>query len=97
MTQLQNQGADQKSAVLRKLRREILTARLKVTLDEKRQRKTSPTVKFLAEMQLPSVDEVQSAAGYPMRTGRVGSYEVQNGRSGRFVSSSERNEAQHHA
>lgn len=70
MTHTNNQGADRRSEVLRKLRREILTARLKVTLDEKRNRTTSPTVKFLSEMRLPSVADVQIAAGDLPRTGR---------------------------
>ncbi|QSZ47914.1 hypothetical protein AYX22_05505 [Arthrobacter sp. D5-1] len=41
--------------MFRKLRREILAARLKVTLDEQLNRKTSPTVKRLSEMKLPPI------------------------------------------
>ncbi|MDJ0356061.1 hypothetical protein [Paenarthrobacter sp. PH39-S1] len=37
------------------LRREILAARLKVTLDEQLGRQTSPTVKRLAGMKLPPI------------------------------------------
>jgi hypothetical protein len=39
--------------VLATLRREILAARLKVTLDAQLGRKTSPKVKLLSEMKLP--------------------------------------------
>lgn len=42
-----------KEQVFATLRREILAARLKVTLDEQLNRKTSPTVKALAQMKLP--------------------------------------------
>lgn len=44
-----------KDQVFETLRREILAARLKVTLDEQLHRKTSPTVKRLAKMKLPPV------------------------------------------
>lgn len=42
-----------KDQVFDTLRREILAARLKVTLDEQLRRPTSPTVKRLAGMKLP--------------------------------------------
>ncbi|KIA72657.1 hypothetical protein ANMWB30_24250 [Arthrobacter sp. MWB30] len=41
--------------MFKKLRREILAARLKVTLDEQLNRKTSPTVRRLSEMKLPPI------------------------------------------
>lgn len=44
-----------KDEVFRRLRREIRTARLKVTLDEQRGRETSPTVLRLAGMKLPVI------------------------------------------
>lgn len=47
--------ADSKEAVFDTLRREILAARLKVTLDEQLNRKTSSTVKQLAQMKLPPI------------------------------------------
>ncbi len=42
-----------KEQVFKKLRREILAARLKVTLDQQLNRETSPSVKRLSEMKLP--------------------------------------------
>lgn len=44
-----------KDQVFATLRREILAARLKVTLDEQLNRKTSPTVERLAKMKLPPI------------------------------------------
>jgi hypothetical protein len=44
-----------KEQVFKKLRREILAARLKVTLDEQLNRKTSPAQKRLSEMKLPPI------------------------------------------
>ncbi|MET3172955.1 UNVERIFIED_ORG: hypothetical protein ABIB52_000783 [Arthrobacter sp. UYCu721] len=44
---------NRKEEVFDSLRREILAARLKVTLDEQLKRPTSPTVKRLADMKLP--------------------------------------------
>jgi hypothetical protein len=44
-----------KDQVFATLRREILAARLKVTLDEQLNRETSPTVKALAGMKLPPI------------------------------------------
>ena len=46
-------GGTRKEQVFDILRREILTARLKVTLDEQLGRGTSPTVIRLSKMQLP--------------------------------------------
>lgn len=46
---------ERRDQVLRTLRREILAARLKVTLDEQLNRETSPTVKRRARMKLPPV------------------------------------------
>ncbi|WP_420178833.1 hypothetical protein [Paenarthrobacter sp. TA1.8] len=50
-----------KEQVFKKLRREILAARLKVTLDQQLNRETSPTVKRLSEMKLPPVAKPVSA------------------------------------
>ncbi|XAZ31991.1 hypothetical protein AAHB34_03475 [Paenarthrobacter ureafaciens] len=47
-----------KEQVFKKLRREILAARLKVTLDEQLNRKTSPAQKRLSEMKLPPITKV---------------------------------------
>lgn len=44
-----------KEQVFATLRREILAARLKVTLDEQLGRETSPRVKLLAQMKLPPI------------------------------------------
>lgn len=44
-----------KEQVFATLRREILAARLKVTLDEQLNRETSPTVRALAQMKLPPI------------------------------------------
>jgi hypothetical protein len=49
---------NRKDEVFDTLRREILAARLKVTLDEQLKRPTSPTVKRLAGMKLPPVVRV---------------------------------------
>ena len=46
---------DRKDQVFDTLRREILAARLKVTLDEQLKRETSPTVKRLSQMKLPPI------------------------------------------
>lgn len=46
-------GPRSKKEVFATLRREILAARLKVTLDEQLGRVTSSTVKRLAQMKLP--------------------------------------------
>ncbi|MGW6174344.1 hypothetical protein ACWF5H_12680 [Arthrobacter sp. NPDC055138] len=48
-------GPTNKERVFETLRREILAARLKVTLDEELDRQTSPTVKRLARMKLPPI------------------------------------------
>jgi hypothetical protein len=48
-------GPARKDEVSGKLRREILAARLKVTLDEQLNRETSPTVKALAQMKMPPI------------------------------------------
>lgn len=55
MDQQINSSRERKEQVFRKLRREILAARLKVTLDEQLNRETSPTVKRLSEMKLPAI------------------------------------------
>ncbi|KQN88983.1 hypothetical protein [Arthrobacter sp. Leaf69] len=49
------------------LRREILAARLKVTLDNQLGRESSPTVKYLAGMKLPSIGRPQQSGGSPSR------------------------------
>ncbi|KQQ98411.1 hypothetical protein ASF72_18370 [Arthrobacter sp. Leaf141] len=49
------------------LRREILAARLKVTLDEQLRRETSPTVKRLAGMKLPPIAGPHQRGGSPSR------------------------------
>jgi hypothetical protein len=49
------------------LRREILAARLKVTLDEQLHRETSPTVKRLAGMKLPPIAGPHQRDGSPSR------------------------------
>lgn len=48
-----------KDQVFDTLRREILAARLKGTLDEQLNRETSPTVKRLARMKLPPLRRQQ--------------------------------------
>ncbi|MCP1413685.1 hypothetical protein [Paenarthrobacter sp. A20] len=55
MTEQSNTDKAHKDQVFRKLRREILAARLKVTLDEQLKRPTSPTVKKLSAMKLPAI------------------------------------------
>ncbi|MDR6436870.1 hypothetical protein J2790_002013 [Paenarthrobacter nicotinovorans] len=55
MAQSIDKNRARKEQVFKKLRREILAARLKVTLDEQLNRKTSPTVKRLSEMKLPPI------------------------------------------
>ncbi|MBP3036571.1 hypothetical protein J2M53_09945 [Arthrobacter sp. zg-ZUI100] len=72
MTHPNDHGTDRRSVVLRKLRREILTAHLKVTLDEKRKRPTSPAVKFLSEMRLPALADIQASEGAISRAPVVG-------------------------
>jgi hypothetical protein len=55
-----------KDQVFATLRREILAARLKVTLDEQLNRETSPMVKRLARMKLPpivSIDHLWAVSG----------------------------------
>ncbi|MGF4043314.1 hypothetical protein ACX800_03845 [Paenarthrobacter nitroguajacolicus] len=64
-----------KEQVFKKLRREILAARLKVTLDQQLNRETSPSVKRLSEMKLPPVAKPASA---PARN----SFKVDMARSG---------------
>lgn len=49
------------------LHREILAARLKAILDNQLGRETSPTVKFLAGMQLPSIGRPHQSGGSPSR------------------------------
>jgi hypothetical protein len=55
MAQSIDKNRARKELVFKKLRREILAARLKVTLDEQLNRKTSPIVKRLSEMKLPPI------------------------------------------
>lgn len=67
---------DQKSKaeMFQILRREILAARLKVTLDKKRKRQTSDTVKRLAAMELPPIlkeDEASPRESQPNRDADV--------------------------
>lgn len=57
-----------KDQVLDTLRREILAARLKVTLDEQLNRETSPTVQRLAGMRLPP--SVRPRYGQTAATGK---------------------------
>lgn len=54
---------NRKEEVFDTLRREILAARLKVTLDEQLKRPTSPTVKRLAGMKLPPVVRPHRSVG----------------------------------
>ncbi|AOT04706.1 hypothetical protein [Arthrobacter sp. U41] len=54
-----------KDQVFATLRREILAARLKVTLDEQLNRETSPTVKALAGMKLPPIVRPSYHSGDP--------------------------------
>lgn len=62
MTEQQSpSNADRKNQMFDRLRREILAARLKVTLDEQLKRETSPTVKALADMKLPSTNRIYRA------------------------------------
>lgn len=64
MTEQQSQSnADRKHRMFERLRREILAARLKVTLDEQLKRETSPTVKALAGMKLPSANRTYQSQG----------------------------------
>lgn len=55
MTNRKTYDPTRKEQVFDTLRREILAARLKVTLDEQLHRETSPTVKRLAGMKLPPI------------------------------------------
>ena len=55
-----------KDQLFRTLRREILAARLKVTLDEQLGRETSETVRALAGMDLPSVVQASPVVGRVM-------------------------------
>lgn len=73
-----NKDRARKEQVFKKLRREILAARLKVTLDEQLNRETSPTVKRLSEMKLPPIsrtitvyDGGSSSTAKPKSGGRV--------------------------
>jgi hypothetical protein len=52
------------------LRREILAARLKVTLDEQLGRETSPTVKHLAGMKLPPIGRPHQSGDYQAKPAR---------------------------
>lgn len=64
MTEQQDpSNADRKQQMFDRLRREILAARLKVTLDEQLKRETSPTVKALAGMKLPSTSRIYRNGG----------------------------------
>ncbi|MDD1477927.1 hypothetical protein [Arthrobacter sp. H16F315] len=54
-----------KEQVFATLRREILAARLKVTLDEQLGRETSRTVKALAQMKLPPIVRPNYRGGDP--------------------------------
>lgn len=47
--------------LLRTLRREIFAAEMKVILDKELGRETSPTVKKLAGMRMPPIDEITQA------------------------------------
>jgi hypothetical protein len=53
MTHRRTYDPTNREEVFATLRREILAARLKVTLDEQLHRPTSPKVKLLAQMKLP--------------------------------------------
>jgi aromatic ring-cleaving dioxygenase len=53
MTYRRRYDPTNRAQVFATLRREILAARLKVTLDEQLSRRTSPKVKLLAQMKLP--------------------------------------------
>jgi hypothetical protein len=55
MANVRNYDPARKGEVFDTLRREILAARLKVTLDQELKRETSPTVKRLAGMKLPPI------------------------------------------
>lgn len=66
-----------KEQVFKKLRREILAARLKVTLDQQLNRETSPSVKRLSEMKLPP-PVAKPASAPPARN----SFKVDMARSG---------------
>lgn len=71
--------------LLRTLRREIFAAQMKVALDKELGRKTSPTVKKLAGMKMPSTSASQPEEVEPERTRlrRTGRY--RSGISGRYV------------
>lgn len=53
-------GLPRKQELFRQLRREILAARLKVTLDQQLHRPTDPAVKSLARMRLPTSVRVRN-------------------------------------
>lgn len=55
MTNRRKYNPANKEQVMNTLRREILAARLKVTLDEQLGRETSQTVKRLSKMKLPPI------------------------------------------
>jgi hypothetical protein len=60
MGRTRNYNPAHKAQVFDTLRREILAARLKVTLDEQLHRDTSTTVKRLAQMKLPPITRAAS-------------------------------------
>lgn len=55
MTKPQKKLTPRRIEVLRKLHREILSARMKVALDEKGGRTPDDAVKYLADMKLPAL------------------------------------------
>lgn len=60
MTNPKVPGLTRKQELFRQLRREILAARLKVTLDQQLDRPTDPAVKSLARMRLPTSVRVRN-------------------------------------
>lgn len=83
MTAQPQYDPQRREEVLTELRREILAARLKVSLDKRRGRKTSEAVKFLSEMELPPISDLPGNQGSSewkvvdsnrtgTRTGRLG-------------------------
>lgn len=72
MTNRRKYDPKRKEQVFDTLRREILAARLKVTLDEQLGRTTSPTVRRLSKMKLPPIvrayDPTDDACGYAAET-----------------------------
>lgn len=68
-----------KSEVFDTLRREILAARLKVTLDQQLKRTSSPTVQRLAQMKLPPIivpryEPIRAGAEQATTRNSAGSY-----------------------